>query len=71
MKAIERLLKYVSVHTTSDEAAQTRPSSQGQLHLARLLADEMRDLGLRDVRISEYGYVYGYLAATAGYEQCP
>ena len=35
MKAIERLLKYVSVHTTSDEAAQTRPSSQGQLHLAR------------------------------------
>jgi tripeptide aminopeptidase len=71
MKAHERLLKYVTVHTASDEQSSTHPSSQCQLNLARLLAGEMRDLGLRNVRISEYGYVYGYLPATPDYESCP
>ncbi|MDW7657143.1 MAG: peptidase T, partial [Bacillota bacterium] len=71
MKAHERLLKYVTIHTTSDEQSDTHPSSQCQLNLARLLAGEMRDLGLRNVRISEYGYVYGYLPATPDYENRP
>lgn len=71
MKAHERLIKYVTVNTASDEQSDTHPSSQGQLNLARLLAGEMRDLGLRNVRISEYGYVYGYLPATPDYESCP
>ena len=71
MRAYERLLKYVTVHTASDEQFKTHPTSARQLDLARMLAGDMKDLGLRDVRISEYGYVYGVLPATHGYENRP
>ena len=71
MRAYERLLKYVTVHTASDEQSKTHPTSARQLDLARMLAGDMKDLGLRDVRISEYGYVYGVLPATHGYENRP
>lgn len=71
MRAYERLLKYVTIPTASDESSDTRPSTEGQLNLARLLSAEMKDLGLRNVRISEYGYVYGYLPATPDYEDRP
>jgi tripeptide aminopeptidase len=71
MKAHERFLKYVTIPTASDEQSSTHPSSACQLNLARLLADEMKDLGLRNVRISEYGYVYGCLPATPDYESRP
>jgi tripeptide aminopeptidase len=71
MKVQERFFKYAAINTTSDEESATRPSTQCQLDLARQLAADMRDLGLRNVRISEYGYVYGYLPATPDYEDCP
>ncbi len=71
MKVQERFIKYAAINTSSDEESATRPSTQCQLDLARLLAADMRDLGLRGVRISEYGYVYGYLPATPDYEDCP
>lgn len=71
MKAHERLLNYVRVHTTSDESSQTHPSTERQLDLARLLADELRALGLQAVRISDAGYVYGTIPASPGYESRP
>ena len=55
MKAHERLIKYVRVQTASDEKSNTKPSTSSQLDLARLLAAEMNDLNMRQVRISEHG----------------
>ena len=50
MKAYERLLNYVRIHTTSDEDAENQPTTARQFDLAHLLADEMRSLGLDQVR---------------------
>lgn len=68
MKAYERLLKYVTVWTTSDEDSTTVPTTKRQLDLGNLLVEEMKEMGLSDVSMDEYGYVYGYLPATEGME---
>ena len=51
MKAYERFLKYVSVWTTSDENSETVPSADRELVLAKLLAEEMKELGIEDARV--------------------
>lgn len=68
MRAYERFLKYAAVRTPSDETSGVYPSSECQFSLAHLLADELRELGVQEVEVSEYCYVYGKLPATAGYE---
>ncbi len=71
MRAYERLLRYVRIATTSDESAGVTPSTQGQLELARLLADELRALAFEDVRVSGDGFVYGHLPASPGLKKLP
>ena len=68
MRAYERLMKYVKVYTTSDPACTAAPSSQRQFDLAHLLVEEMKGLGLEDVRVDEHCVVYGWLPATPGCE---
>ena len=58
---IDRLLDYVAYDTTSDGESETSPSSKKQLELGRHLYAELLKLGLKDVIMDEYGYVYGYL----------
>lgn len=58
-KVHERFLEYVKVDTKSDEETRTTPSTKGQLELGKILAEELRSIGLQDVRIDEFGYVYG------------
>lgn len=71
MRAYERLLNYVRIHTTSDEDSATIPSTARQLHLAEQLRDELVSLGVSDVRLTDTGYVYGSIPATVGYEDRP
>ena len=68
MRAYERLLNYVRVHTTSDENSGTHPSAAREFDLARQLVEEMKALGLEDARVDEHCYVYGTLPATPGCE---
>ncbi|GAA0857144.1 MULTISPECIES: peptidase T [Clostridium] len=58
-KVHERFLEYVKVDTKSDEETRTTPSTKGQLELGKILAEELKSIGLQDVRIDEFGYVYG------------
>ena len=71
MRAYERFLDYVKIHTTSDENCDAHPSSQCQFDLARLLEKQMKELGLQNVRLDEFCYVYGTLPATPGNEAKP
>jgi len=71
MRAYERLLRYAAVHTTSDHDSETSPSSACQFDLAQLLAEELKELGVENVRADEYCYVYGTIPATPGYENKP
>jgi tripeptide aminopeptidase len=58
---LERFLRYVRIDTQSKAGVEASPSTEKQLDLARLLRDELEEIGLDDVRLDEYGYVYGSL----------
>ena len=68
MKAYERLLRYVKVYTTSDETTGTNPSTSRQFDLAKILVDELKELGVKDARVDDKCYVYGSIPATEGCE---
>ena len=63
MRAYERLLDYVKVYTQSADGTGETPSTPCQLDLTRQLEEEMRDLGLQEVKISPFGIVTGVLPA--------
>ena len=71
MRAYERFLKYAAVYTRSDETSATSPSTERQLNLARILVEELQQLGITDAAVDDFGYVYGHLPATAGREADP
>ena len=57
--AMDRFLRYVKIDTQSAEDQATVPSTKKQFDLANLLAKELKDLGVQNVRVSEFGIVYG------------
>jgi tripeptide aminopeptidase len=61
---LERFLRYVRVDTQSARDRAQSPSTPGQLDLGRMLAEELRALGLEDAFLDENGYVLATLPAT-------
>ena len=70
MKVEERLLKYVSCWTTSDESCSDIPSSEREFTLAKDLKQELETLGLTNILLTDHCYVYAKLPATPGMENC-
>ncbi len=68
MKVQERLLNYVSCHTTSKDDQENIPSTDRQFVLAHMLEKELHSMHLSNVKVDEHCYVYGLLPATDGYE---
>ena len=60
-KIVERFKRYISIDTKSDENSETCPSTKGQLELGAILVEELKELGLDDVKQDENGYVYATL----------
>ncbi len=56
---LDRFCRYVKVETTAVEETKAVPSSKGQLVLGKMLAEELRALGLQDVGVDRYGIVMG------------
>ena len=71
MRAYERLLRYVRIHTASDDSTGTHPSTARQFDLANILKEELTALGCRNVRLDEHCYVMAEIPAAEGYEGCP
>ncbi len=69
MRAYERFLNYIKVHTTSDPRSTTNPTTKCQFDLAYQLVEEMKALGITDARVDDKCYVYGTLPATKGLEE--
>jgi tripeptide aminopeptidase len=58
---INRFTSYVKVDTQSDSSSQTTPSTSGQLTLANMLVDELKQIGMEEVTIDDNGYVMATL----------
>ena len=56
--AAERFLRYVQVDTQSDPQSKSSPSTEKQKDLGRILAEELKQIGLNDAHMDEWGYVY-------------
>jgi tripeptide aminopeptidase len=61
---LDRFLRYVQYDTQSNEQSTTYPSTDTQLVLLRDLVTELRDLGLADAAMDEYGYVTASIPPT-------
>jgi tripeptide aminopeptidase len=69
--ASSRFLRYVTFDTRSDEHSPTYPSTTGQLVLLNRLVDELKEIGISDASIDQYGYVMATIPPTSGREQVP
>jgi tripeptide aminopeptidase len=54
----ERFLRYVQFDTQSDPNSKTRPSTEKQKALSRILVQELQAMGIDDAYLDNYGYVY-------------
>src|SRR5215813_1300288 len=54
----ERFLRYVKIDTQSSHTSTTFPSTEKQKNLGRLLVKELREIGIADAHLDEFGYVY-------------
>lgn len=68
---VELFLDYVKIDTQSSEDSETFPSTPGQLVLLKRLRDELKELGLEDVVMDEFGYVFATVPATSGKQDVP
>lgn len=58
-KVTEKFLRYVRIDTQSDEESENFPSTEKQHNLAKLLAEELKEMGASDVVYdTEHCYVY-------------
>lgn len=62
---VDRFLKYVKFDTQSDDESKTFPSTSKQLELAKELAKELREIGLTDAAVDDFGYVTATLPSNS------
>ena len=60
---LDRFLRYVVIDTQSSEESTIYPSTEKQLDLLKLLAEELRQMGLSNVSLDQWGYVMATLPA--------
>ena len=53
----ERFMRYVQIDTQSDPDSTSFPSTDKQLNLAKLLVEELKDMGILQVALDAHGYV--------------
>ena len=58
-----RFLRYVQIDTQSDPLSKTFPSTEKQKDLARVLVEELLEMGITDAHMDEHGYVYATIPA--------
>lgn len=64
----ERFMRYVQIDTEADPNSDTQPSSMKQKDLLSLLAQELRDMGIADAEMDEWGYVYATIPSNTDKE---
>lgn len=65
---LDRFLNYLKYDTQSSEESDTYPSTMKQLELSKHLVKELKELGLKDVELTEHGYVFATLPANIDFD---
>lgn len=60
---IERLIRYAKIDTQSNEESPTTPSTEKQWDLLRVLESELKEIGMEEVSVDEFGYLFATLPA--------
>jgi tripeptide aminopeptidase len=66
-----RFIKYVKIDTTADPLSETFPSSMKQKDLARVLVTELNEIGVANVELDEWGYVFGTIPSNSPKSNIP
>jgi tripeptide aminopeptidase len=61
----DRFISYVKIDTQSDASSPTCPSTSKQINLAKKLAEELTELGMKEIVLDENGYVYATLPSNS------
>ena len=69
MSVTERFLRYVQINTESKDEQETVPSTEVQWDLAKLLVEELKQIGAEDVKLADHCYVYATIPATVTEER--
>jgi tripeptide aminopeptidase len=69
--AVDRFVRYARIDTQSQEDQSTTPSTAKQWTLANLLVAELKQLGVSDVRVSEFCMVYASIPANIAATDVP
>lgn len=67
----DRFLKYVTVDTQSDPIATSFPSTEKQKNLAKILVEELLEMGISDAHTDEWGYVYATIPSNSAKQNIP
>ena len=65
---LDRFIKYVKIDTQSDPDNADFPSTEKQWNLAKLLADELREIGMQDVSLDDNCYIMATLPSNVAHE---
>ena len=63
--ASERFLRYVQIDTQSDPLSKSNPSTEKQKDLSKILVEELKQIGLNDAHMDEWGYVYASIPSNS------
>lgn len=67
----QRFMRYVQVDTQSDPNAESFPTTEKQKDLSRILLQELKDMGIADAAMDEYGYVYATVPGNSDKQNVP
>ncbi|MEO9211097.1 MAG: peptidase T, partial [Ginsengibacter sp.] len=60
-----RFMKYVQIDTQSDPQSGKHPSTEKQKNLSKVLVEELKQIGISDAAMDEYGYVYATIPSNS------
>lgn len=63
--AADRFMRYVQVDTQSDPQSSSYPTTEKQKNLSKILVAELKEIGVTDAHMDEWGYVYGTIPSNS------
>ncbi len=71
LPVVERFVRYIKIDTQSARKSDNFPSTKKQFNLANLLVEELKELGLEDAAVDQFGYVTATLPANIERDNIP